>query len=131
MAYKLLLVDDDKDVVEALKSRLAREGYIVSIASDGEEALVKVKEADPDVVILDLLMPKMNGFEVLKEIRQRFKDKWRPVIIVSAKTELESVKECYGLEADHYLTKPCSFENLLRGIQTMISLIPLRIKETQ
>ncbi len=130
MVYnKLLLVDDDKDVVETLKSRLEREGYIVTIACDGEAALEKVKEADPDVVILDLMMPKMNGFEVLKEIRQRFKDKWRPVIIVSAKTELDSVKECYGLEADHYLTKPCTFENLLRGIETMVSLIPQRIKE--
>lgn len=129
MAHKILLVDDDKEIVETLKARLIKEGYEVSTAYDGEEALVKIKEDNPDVVLLDLMLPKLNGFEVLKEIRQRFKDKWRPVIIISAQTELESVRKSYSLEADHYLTKPCSIEHVLRGIRTMISLIPLRIKE--
>jgi len=126
MAYKLLLADDDKDVVETLKKRLLQEGYEVVVALDGEEALLRIGEDNPDVILLDLMMPKLNGFEVLKAIKQKFKDKWRPVIIISAKTELDSVKTCYGLEADHYLTKPCTMENLLRGIRTMISLIPLR-----
>lgn len=129
MAHKILLVDDDKEIVETLEARLIKEGYEVSTAYDGEEALVKIKEDNPDVVLLDLMLPKLNGFEVLKEIRQRFKDKWRPVIIISAQTELESVRKSYSLEADHYLTKPCSIEHVLRGIRTMISLIPLRIKE--
>ena len=128
MAYKLLVVDDDKEITEMLQKRLIREGYEVVVAFDGEEALVKVREANPDVILLDLMMPKLNGFEVLKEIRKNYKDKWRPVIIISAKTELDSVKQCYNLEADHYLTKPCTMENLLRGIRIMISLIPLRQK---
>ena len=126
MAYKLLIVDDDRDIVELLHKKLVQEGYEVVVAFDGEEALLKVKEDNPDVILLDLMLPKLNGFEVLKEIREKFKDKWRPVIIISAKTELDSVKQCYNLEADHYLTKPCSMENILRGIRTMISLIPLR-----
>jgi len=126
MAYKLLVVDDDKDIVETLSKRLREEGYEVVVAFDGEEALVKVKEENPDVILLDLMLPKLNGLEVLKKIRLKFLDKWRPVIIISAKTELETVKDCYNLEADHYLTKPCSFENILRGIRIMISLIPLR-----
>lgn len=128
MAYKLLIVDDDKDVIETIKERLLREGYEVSVAFDGEEALLKVKETNPDVILLDLMLPKLNGFEVLKEIKQNYKDKWIPVIIISAKRELESVKACYDLEADHYLAKPCSMENILRGIRIMISLIPLRRK---
>ncbi len=128
MAYKLLVVDDDKEITDTLQSRLSKEGYEVVTAFDGEEALAKVKQDNPDVIILDLIMPKLNGFEVLKEIREKYKDKWRPVIILSAKTELESVQKGYALEADHYLTKPCSMENLLRGIRTMISLIPLRVK---
>jgi DNA-binding response OmpR family regulator len=121
-------VDDDKEIVETLKERLLKEGYEVAVAFDGEEALVKVKENDPDVIILDLMLPKINGFEVLKEIREKYKDKWRPVIIISAKAELETLKKCYGLEADHYLTKPCTIEAVLQGITTMISLIPLRIR---
>jgi DNA-binding response OmpR family regulator len=126
MAYRLLLVDDDKDITETLEGHLKKHGYEIETAFDGEEALVKVKEKNPDIILLDLMLPKLNGFEVLKEIRQKYNDKWRPVIIISAKTELESVKHCYNLEADHYLTKPCSIENILHGIETMINLIPLR-----
>lgn len=129
MAYKLLVVDDNKDVVETLQRRLTKEGYEVSVAYDGEEALQKVKEADPDIILLDLMMPRLNGFEVLKEVREKFKDKWRPIIIISAKDELESMQRCYGMEADHYLTKPCSIENILQGIRTMISLLSARIKD--
>ena len=128
MAYKILVVDDEKDIVELVRSRLQREGYDVAVAYDGEEALFRIKDADPDAVILDLMMPKLNGFEVLKAIRDNLNDKWRPVIIVSANAELESVRKSYSMEADHYLTKPCSMDTLLRGVQTVLSLIPLRIK---
>jgi len=129
MAYKLLVVDDDKDVVETLQKRLLQEGYAVAVAFDGEEALAKVREDNPDIILLDLMLPKLNGFDVLKEIREKYKDKWRPVIIVSAATDLDTVKKSYNLEADHYLTKPCTMENVLRGIRTMISLIPLRVAD--
>ncbi len=128
MAHRLLLVDDDPDIVEYLEKRLVKEGFAVSTASDGEEALLKVKQDDPDVILLDLMMPKLNGFEVLKEIREKHTDKWRPVIIVSANTDLEAVKKSYALEADHYLSKPCDIENILKGIRIMLSLIPIRHK---
>lgn len=127
MAYKLLVADDDADILEMLAKKLRKEGYDVVTACDGEEALLKVKENDPDIIILDLTMPKLNGFEVLKEVRTSYNHKWRPVIIVSANTELESLKKCYSMEADHYLTKPCTIDALLKGVRTMISLIPLRI----
>jgi len=126
MSYKLLVVDDEQDVVELIEKKLSREGYEVVTAFDGAEALVKMREDNPDIILLDLMLPKKNGMEVLKEIRQDYKDRWRPVIIISAKHELDSIKGCYSLEADHYLTKPCSMENILRAISTMISLIPLR-----
>ncbi|TBR18904.1 response regulator [bacterium] len=128
MAYKLLVVDDDIEIIGILKSRLSREGYSVSVAFSGEEALEQLKLIDPDVILLDLNLPGLNGLDVLKEIREKHDDKWRPVIIVSAKSELESLKTCYKLEADHYLTKPCNIDDILRGITTMLSLIPLRIK---
>lgn len=126
MAHKILIVDDDKEIVEMLKVKLTQEGYETAEAYDGEKALEKVEKEDPDLVLLDLMLPKINGFEVLKQIREKHKDKWRPVIILSAKTDLEFVKKGYSMEADHYLTKPCSMENILRGIRTMISLMPLR-----
>ncbi len=127
MVYKILLVDDDKDMTDSLNSALTRHGYEVGIANDGEEALIKVGLENPDIVILDLMLPKLNGFDVLKSIRSRQNKKWCPIIIVSAKAELEAMKQCYTLEADHYLTKPCTLDNILRGIETMISLIPLRV----
>lgn len=122
----LLVVDDDKDIVQILKGRLSKEGYQVLTAFDGEEALKSVEENDPDIILLDLMMPKVNGFEVLKQVREKYKKKWRPVIVISSKAELDSVKECYKLEADHYLTKPVTLEKVLQGIQTMKSLIPIR-----
>lgn len=128
MANRILIVDDEKETVETLKGILLKNGYEVSTAFDGEEALLKVRDENPDVILLDLIMPKLNGYDTLKEIREKHNDKWRPVIIISAKTELESVQKCYNLEADHYLTKPCSIDNILRGIETMISLIPSRVK---
>ncbi|MDD5246952.1 MAG: response regulator [Candidatus Omnitrophica bacterium] len=127
MKFRILIVDDDKEILDTLQSRLAREGYEVVTALDGEEALLKVKQDDPDIIILDLLLPKLNGFEVLKEIRQKYEDKWRPVIIISAQAELDSLRKGYALEADHYLTKPVTMEKVLQGVETLASLIPLRI----
>lgn len=126
MLYKVLVVDDDKEIVETLQKILTQEEYNVVAAFDGEEALVKLKSDNPDIILLDIVMPKLNGFEVLKEIREKHTDRWRPVIIISAKDELESVRRGYNMEADHYLTKPCSVENILRAIRTMISLLHLR-----
>lgn len=128
MPYKILVVDDDPDIRQVTQQRLVRQGYEVSLAADAEDGLLRVKEDNPDVILLDLMLPGMNGFDALKEIRSNFKDKWRPVIIISSDVELDSLKECYSLEADHYLTKPCTMEEVLRGIETVISLIPLHKK---
>jgi len=125
--YKILVVDDDKEIVESLKSRLSREGYDIVVAYDGKEALLQVAKEDPDIILLDLMLPEKNGFEVLEEVRKKHNERWRPVIIVSAKSDLETFKKGYSLDADHYITKPCNIGDILRGIQTMISLIPHRI----
>jgi DNA-binding response OmpR family regulator len=129
MDFKILVVDDEPDIVQIVSGRLAREGYAVETAFDGEEALSKFAAFDPDLVLLDLTMPKLNGFEVLKHIREKYKDRWRPVIIISAQTELETLRKSYDMEADHYLAKPCGIDVILRGIETMRSLIPLRVKQ--
>ena len=126
MGYKILVVDDEPDVREVLQRKLQREGYTVDCAADGEEALAKVRECDPDVILLDLMLPKLNGFEVLRRVREDFTDRWRPVIIVSAQQDLETTKKCYQMEADHYLAKPCGIEHVVGGIKTMISLMQQR-----
>jgi DNA-binding response OmpR family regulator len=129
MGFKILVVDDEPDIVQVVSGRLAREGFEVATAFDGEEALSQFAAFDPDLVLLDLTMPKLNGFDVLKQIREKYTDRWRPVIIISAQTELDTLRKSYDLEADHYLAKPCAIDVILRGIETMRSLIPLRIKQ--
>ena len=124
---KILIADDESDVLAVMSKRIAREGYTVITASDGEEALEKIKKESPDVILLDLMMPEMDGFDVLKNIRTNpTSSKWQPVIIISARGELENLQKGFSLEADHYITKPCSMEDIIKGIRLMVNLIPQR-----
>lgn len=123
-----MVVDDEQDVREFVGKRLISEGYDIILAADGEEAIEKASKERPDIVLLDLMMPKKDGFSVMQEIRKNFADKWIPIIIVSAKNDLEAVKKSYQMEADHYLTKPCTIDKILEGVKTMVSLMPLRVK---
>ncbi len=122
---KVLMAEDESEVLSIMSKKIAAEGYTVITANDGEEAWEKIQKERPDVIVLDLIMPKRNGFEVLRSIRERpTSGHWQPVIIVSAKRELEDLQEGYALEADHYITKPCQIEDILRSIKLMIRLIP-------
>ena len=127
MAYKLLIVDDEKEVIANLTPVLVREGYEVEAAYDGEEAPAKIDSANPNIVLLDIQMPKLNGFQVLEKMKAKGDQHWRPVIIMSTLTELETMKKCYELEADHYLTKPFTVDDMLRSVRIMISLLSARI----
>lgn len=124
---KVLIADDEKDILEVMKRKIAAAGYAVVAALDGEQAWEKIKSESPDVILLDLTMPKMDGFTVLKKLRENPPSaKWQPVIIVSAHGELEDMKKGFSLDADHYLTKPCDMEAVLKAIHLMVSLIPQR-----
>ena len=131
MGYKILVVDDDRAILELVADQLEREGFDIMTAVDGDDALNKMKTDLPDIVLLDLIMPKLNGFEVLREIRKSYQEKWIPVIILSGQEDLASVQKSYALEADHYLTKPCDTQHILQGIQTMISLMKARKSKTE
>ncbi|GEP23836.1 MAG: response regulator YycF [Lentilactobacillus diolivorans] len=114
MAKKILVVDDEKPIVDIEKFNLTKEGYEVFVAYDGEEALKQVKEVDPDLIILDLMLPKIDGLEVAREVR---KTKDTPIIMVTAKdSELDKV---LGLElgADDYVTKPFSNRELVARVK--------------
>lgn len=114
MAKKILVVDDEKPIVDIEKFNLTKEGYEVFVAYDGEEALKQVTEVDPDLIILDLMLPKIDGLEVAREIR---KTKDTPIIMVTAKdSELDKV---LGLElgADDYVTKPFSNRELVARVK--------------
>lgn len=125
--FKVLIADDEMDVLEIVAKKIRQAGYEVVTAKDGEEALVKIKSEDPDVILLDLNMPKMDGFTILKNIREHPPSKkWQPVIIISARTDLDDMKQGFSLEADHYIPKPCNITDILKGIRLMLNLIPQR-----
>ncbi len=124
-SHKILVADDEEDTLFVMAKKIEQEGYEVFKAVDGLEAWNSIKENDPDVIVLDLNMPNMNGFEVLQKLREEPPTKkWQPVIIVSARTELEDMHKVFNLEADHYITKPCSISDILKSLKMMINLIP-------
>ena len=113
---KLLLVDDERDLVEELSLRLEASGWDVLTAYDGQEALDKAKKEKPDLILLDLALPKLNGYQVCRELKGAAETKSIPVILLSAKAQ-EADKQLgkeYG--ADDYLTKPCEIQLLLQTI---------------
>lgn len=114
MKNKILIVDDEKAIADIIKFNLEKEGHLVYVAYDGEEAIKSVNKIIPDLVLLDVMMPKKDGFQVLKEIRGNFKF---PVIMLTAKEE--EVDKVLGLElgADDYITKPFSMRELLARVK--------------
>jgi len=125
MGLKILVADDEPEILEIMVKRIAQEGFDVIPAIDGQEAWEKIQGESPDVVLLDLNMPKMNGFEVLKALRDHpSPGKWQPAIIISTRGELEDIRKGLSLEAEHYLVKPCSVDNILKAIHLVVKLIP-------
>lgn len=124
-SLKVLMADDEPDVLGVMAKRVKAAGYEVITAVDGEEAWEKIVAEDPDIILLDLTMPKLEGFEVLKRLREKPPSKkWQPVIIVSGREELKDIQKGFSLEADHYLTKPCNMDDVLNAIRLMTKLIP-------
>jgi two-component system response regulator VicR len=117
VAPTILVVDDERPLAEILKYNLEREGFTVLLAFDGEEALRRVKQDAPDLIILDIMLPKKDGFTVCREIRAV---KETPIIMLTAKeTELDKV---LGLElgADDYVTKPFSAREISARVKAIL-----------
>ncbi len=118
MSKKILIVEDEKNIVDILSFNLGREGYDTLEAYDGEMGLKLALEENPDLILLDLMLPKMDGFDVCRAVRE--KNRSTPIIMLTAREE-ESDK-VFGLElgADDYITKPFSMRELLARIKVNI-----------
>jgi adenylate cyclase len=116
----VLAVDDVPTNLEILKVRLEAHGYEVVTAADGEEALVRSREIEPDIVLLDVMLPKLDGISVLKQIKQDAGDRFVPVLLVTAKADTRDIVN--GLEAggDDYLTKPFEQATLLARVRSLL-----------
>ena len=123
---KILIIDDEKEFLDTINTFFASRGYAVTSALDGEEGLKMFDKENPDMVLCDIKMPRMDGFQFLKELRA--KKKWIPVIIMTALSDITDVLKSYKFEADYYITKPVNLENALKAVKIMSSLIPLRKK---
>jgi heavy metal response regulator len=115
---KILLVEDDKHIVGFLKRGLEEEGYVVEVASDGEEGLELARDGELDLIVLDILLPKVDGFEVCRRLRQA--GNTTPVLMLTAKDDVEDRVRGLDLGADDYLVKPFAFEELLARIRALM-----------
>lgn len=115
---RVLVVEDETAMAESLRDGLVNEGFAVDVAGDGEEALWYASEAAYDAIILDLMLPKLNGFKVCRALRER--DDWTPILMLTAKSG--HLDEAEGLDtgADDYLTKPFAFVVLLARLRSLL-----------
>ena len=120
---RVLVVDDEPDAVELLQEFLTSKGYEVVTAGDGEEALRKVKAERPHLILLDVRMPKMNGLEVLRQVREI--DKEVGVIMVTAVNEEETGRQSLELGAFDYIVKPLDLEYLERSLWYKVTTMML------
>jgi DNA-binding response OmpR family regulator len=112
----VLVVDDEEEIREVLRLTLALAGYDVREAEDGKRALASVEVDPPDLIILDVLMPGMNGFEVCRQVRGDSRSAHVPILMLSAKTDARSRAEGLHAGATAYLTKPIAADQLIRHV---------------
>lgn len=117
MAISVLVVEDDKNICELLQMYLQKEGYAVTIASDGGDGLSKFRTQKPDLVLLDVMMPVMNGWEVCKAIRAESRT---PIIMLTAKAETDDKVAGLKSGADDYVTKPFEMKELLARMEAVL-----------
>jgi len=117
---KILLVDDEVDALAALKVALGADGYNVVEALDGLEALRMARSENPDVILLDIMMPGMDGFEVCKQLKSDTQLNTIPVIMLTAKGEVDDKVEGLEMGADDYVTKPFNLKELKARIKSVI-----------
>jgi CheY-like chemotaxis protein len=124
-APSILVVDDQPINVQLLKRKLEREGIRVSAAYNGLEALDLVKKEKPDLILLDVMMPDMNGFEVCHKLKQAVSTRSIPVIFITARTTKESKLEGLSVGAVDYITKPIDLDETLARVQTQLRFVSM------
>ncbi len=117
---RILVVDDEEDLVVIISKALRYKGYEVITANDGQEGLEKAKTQKPDLIVLDLMLPKMNGYKVCGLLKKDTKYAKIPVILLTAKADAENIELGEKIGADAYMTKPYEQDALLSKIKELI-----------
>lgn len=116
---KIIIIDDDMDLVELLKTRLELHGYAISAAYDGEEGLARIQQEKPDLIILDVMLPKKDGYTVFREIKYKDDLKHIPIIVLTAKDKMEEMFAMEGLKL--FVVKPFSSDELIKKVKAALS----------
>lgn len=114
---KVLVVDDEKSITSYLQRKLDKLGYTVCVAEDGEEALDQAFSELPDLILLDIKLPKLSGIEVCERLKSDERSKDIPILMLSAKAQSKEIEEGLKAGADKYLCKPMGFPDILKEIQ--------------
>ena len=118
MGIKILVVDDEKPIYDYLHRKLTKLGYTVYVAENGEQALDQAFSKLPDIILMDVKLPKLNGIEACKRLKSDARTWHIPVIMLSAKAQSEEIQEGLDAGADRYLCKPLGFPDILKEIKT-------------
>lgn len=119
---KILIVDDAPDTVELLRKRFRAEGYDTDQASNGEEGLRKVPEYNPDLIVLDVMMPVMDGYETCRRLKSDEKTKYIPILMLTAKGEIDHKVKGLDTGADDYMAKPFDYKELSARVRSLLSI---------
>jgi DNA-binding response OmpR family regulator len=120
MAKTILIVDDEPNIVVSLEFLMKREGFDVAIAADGESALAAIEASKPDLILLDIMMPGKDGYEVCRQIRATPDWQTIKIVMVSAKSRDTEIAKGLALGADAYITKPFSSKELAQQVKQLL-----------
>ncbi|MEO0115775.1 MAG: response regulator [candidate division WOR-3 bacterium] len=121
MAKRILVVDDEARVLAVIQKRLESAGYEVITAMDGTEGLKKAREENPDLIILDLILPKLNGYQVCAILKRDSYYKKIPILMLTARSQERDIEEGMRVGADAYMTKPFKNEVLLEQVKQLLA----------
>lgn len=122
MAKKILIADDEQNIVISLEFLMKREGFDVVVATDGDEAVRSIRREMPDLVLLDVMMPKKSGFEVCQEVKADPVLQSVRILMLTAKGRDTEVAKGLALGADAYMTKPFSTRDLVARVRSMLGM---------
>lgn len=118
---RILIIEDETDIIEALKLRLGANGYEVLVSTDGAEGLNRARSEKPDLIILDIRLPKMDGYKVCRILKYDENFSKIPIIMLTARVQQADIRQGEEAGADIYMTKPYKSEELLENIKKLLS----------
>ncbi len=121
MPKRVLIAEDERNIAESLRFLLTRAGHEVSLAHDGAEALAMVRRARPDTLVLDLMLPKLSGFDVLKELRAEAETRTLPILMLTAKGQANDKQAAEDLGVDAFVTKPFANDDVIATVARLLN----------